>query len=55
MKKDNIHEDEKRRECLIFNLEGGRERERERELWENKRDEERGRLSLVCFDSGLFI
>jgi hypothetical protein len=30
MKKDNIHEDEKRRECLIFN-QGGRERERERE------------------------
>jgi hypothetical protein len=23
MKKDNIHEDEKRRECLIFNLKGG--------------------------------
>jgi len=28
MKKDNIHEDEKRRECLIFNQGEGGERER---------------------------
>jgi len=41
MKKDNIHEDEKRRECLIFNQEGGGgERESCERIREKKKEED---------------